>query len=113
MAPVDGMLKLFVDQGGDELQLAAGAQPKMFQRGSPMKLSLPLTPDSMLRHLLGDLLTDDREAELRQRGVSEFDYAPQGSSARFHVSLKPGAAGLAATFRVGGRSATPATPRMA
>lgn len=110
MAPIDSMLRLFIDHGADELLLAANALPRMFQRGRQMKLALPLTPDAMLRHLLGDLLTAERDELVRSRGATEFDYAPQGSASGFHVVLKRGAEGLEAAFRVAARRPEAAAP---
>jgi len=111
MAPVDSLLKLFIEHGADELRLAAGEAPRMLARGRPLKLILPHTSDDMLRHLLGPLLDDGREAALTAAGSLEFEYRPEALRAAFHVVLRrrPGEdGGLEAAFRTGGRPAAAA-----
>jgi len=106
MAPVDSLLKLFIEHGADELRLAAGDAPRMLARGRPLKLILPHTSDDMLRHLLGPLLDDSREAALTAAGSLDFEYRPDALRAAFHVVLRrrPGeGGGLEAAFRTGGR----------
>ena len=44
----------------------------MFAYGTAKRLSLPVTPEHMLRDLLGEILSPEREAAMRERGRLEL-----------------------------------------
>jgi len=56
-------------------------------RRAALRLSIPPTDDGTLRHLLGPLLTDEREEALRTQGKLELPYTPDGGES-FAVTLK-------------------------
>jgi twitching motility protein PilT len=91
-APVDSILAIVVQQAADELRLGTGRAPRMFARGTPKKLSIPETSDEMVRHLLGPLLDEEREASLRASGRVEFPY-DAGALGAFHLALTARAEG--------------------
>ncbi len=64
MAAVDSLLTLASREGADEVRLGSDRAPAMFAAGAPKRLSMPKTPDDMLRHLLGPILSDDVQARL-------------------------------------------------
>ncbi len=101
MAGVDSLLRILAQNNADELRLGTDEAPRMLQRGSPVRLSIPPTSEEMLRHLVGPLLTDEREAELHQTGKVETSYALEGGD-RFAVSFgRRDAGGLTVVFRRG------------
>ncbi len=101
MAGVDSLLRIASQHSADELKLGTDEPPRMFQKGAPLRLSIPPTDDGTLRHLLGPLLTDEREDALRAQGKLEVPYTTDGGES-FAVTLKlkarPGV-GFEAIFR--------------
>jgi len=87
MAGVDSLLRMMLRHGADELRIGTDLPPKMLQRGAPVRLSIPPTDDETLRHLLGELWTPEREAQLRGEGRSAFGYQMDGGEA-FSVALQ-------------------------
>lgn len=87
MARIDGLLRLVIQQGADELQLLVEREPKMFARGAPKRLSVPATSEETLRILLGDILSPEREQELNANGHAETTYEAAGLGL-FQVKLK-------------------------
>ncbi len=92
--PVDGLLGILVQQGATELRLGTGRPPRMFHNGTQKKLAVPETGDEELRHLLGALVTPERDAELRagKRAELTYDAGPLGT---YNVALVPRAGGAA------------------
>ncbi|MFO0756825.1 MAG: PilT/PilU family type 4a pilus ATPase [Byssovorax sp.] len=86
MARIDSILSIVVQQGATELRLGTDREPKMLAHGTPKKLALPVTPDDMLRHLLGDLLSAERERILTDKGRLELPY-DAGSLGMFQVKM--------------------------
>src|SRR5258706_15734885 len=74
MARIDSILSILVQQGATELRLGTDRLPKMFQRGVQKRLAIPETSDETLRHLLGPLLNEERETELKDHGRIDFAY---------------------------------------
>lgn len=85
-APVDSLLSLVYREGADELRLGTDRAPAMFASGAPKRLSMPKTPGDMLRHLLGDLLSKDVDARLRESGKAETTH-DVGGIGSFRVVL--------------------------
>lgn len=93
MAGIDSILNIVVQQGADELRLGTDKAPKMLALGVPKRLSIPATSEEMLRHLLGALLSEERERALRRGERVEFSYEPAGLGAFVAVlSAREGAA---------------------
>jgi len=118
MAGVDSLLRMAVQNTADELHLATDQAPRMLRKGAPVRLSIPPTPDDMLRLLLDPLITPEREASLRSGGKVELSYTPDGGGEAYAVTLQrrgpPVAAGASfgfeAIFRRGAARAIGATP---
>jgi twitching motility protein PilT len=104
VAGVDQILHAIVQQGADELRLASDQAPLVFARGVPRHFSMSPTPETVLRSLLGPLLTADRLAELERTGRSAFEYRA-GSVGRFEGVLGRGQHGLEAKFTALGETA--------
>src|SRR6266542_2057594 len=117
MAGVDSLLRMLSQYSADELRLGTDEAPRMLQRGSPVRLSIPPTSDDVLRHLVASLLTAETEARLREQGKVELAYAPEGGGDRYTVTFErrdqPGVAlAFGVTFRRGGSSVAPPGPRL-
>jgi twitching motility protein PilT len=98
VAGIDSILNIVVQQGADELRLGTDRSPKMLALGTPKRLSIPATPEDMLRHLLGPLLSQEREQSLRKGVRVEFTYEPAGlGTFNVIVSARAGA-GAAGAF---------------
>lgn len=87
VARIDGLLRLVVQQGADELRLIVEREPKMFARGQPKRLSVPATSEETLRILLGDILSAEVEEALHTHGHTETAYEAQGLGL-FRVKFK-------------------------
>ncbi len=86
MAGIDSLLRMLISNNADELRVGTGLPPKMLNHGAPVRLSIPATDHETLKHLVGDLLTPEREAALASQGRSEFVYA-MGSGESFRVAF--------------------------
>jgi twitching motility protein PilT len=98
VARIDRILSIVAEQGANELRVGTDREPKMLAYGSAKRLSLPLTSEEMLRDLLGDILTPEREASMRERGRVELAYTA-GELGTFQVTLTHRTDGFDATFR--------------
>ena len=97
MAGVDSLLRMLAQYGADELRIGTDEAPRMLQRGSPVRLSIPPTSDEMLRHLVAPIFTEEHEAELRRGGKAETSYSFDGQFAVTFARREAG--GFTATFR--------------
>ena len=99
MARIDRVLSIVSDQGANELRVGTDREPKMLAYGTVKKLSIPSTSEEMLRDLLGEILTPEREEAMRARGRVDVVYEA-GSLGAFQVSLTSrGDNGFDAVFR--------------
>jgi twitching motility protein PilT len=92
VARIDGLLRLVIQQGADELRLLVEREPKMFARGAPKRLSVPATSEETLRILLGDILSAELEAQLNNQGRAVTSYEAAGLGV-FRVQFKLAATG--------------------
>jgi len=107
MRGIDQILSFLVQDGADELRLSTDEEPEAFARGARRHFSMAKTPDSVLRHLLGDLLSREREAQLAAQRALDFVYEASGVGV-FDVCLQTRTdGGLAITFT---RSSTEMLP---
>src|SRR5512144_2972720 len=105
MAGIDQILSFIVQQGADQLHLGTDDEPQAYALGVRRHFTMAKTPDPVLRHLLGDLLSPQRETELAEQRTIHFIYEAPGIGS-FEVTLeprKPG--GLDVTFSRSGDSA--------
>jgi twitching motility protein PilT len=86
MARVDSLLSILVQQGANELRLGTDREPKMLAFGSAKRLAIPATPGDMLRELLGEILTAEREQTMRASGRVDVRYEAASLGA-FQVKL--------------------------
>jgi twitching motility protein PilT len=99
MARIDRILSIVADQGANELRVGSDREPKMLAYGTVKKLSIPSTSEEMLRDLLGEVLTPEREEAMRARGRVDVAYEA-GPLGAFQVSLTArGDQGFDAIFR--------------
>src|ERR1043165_9297373 len=87
VARIDGLLRLVIQQGADELRLIVEREPKMYARGQPKRLSVPATSEETLRILLGDILSPEVESELDAQGRANTAYEAAGLGL-FRVKFK-------------------------
>jgi len=92
VARIDGLLRLVIQQGADELRLIVEREPKMFARGQPKRLSVPATSEETLRILLGDILSPEVEEKLHAQGYAGTEYEAAGLGL-FRVKFKPAETG--------------------
>jgi twitching motility protein PilT len=86
MARIDSLLSIVVQQGANELQVAAGKEPKMLAFGTPKRLTVPKMTEDAVRALLGEILSRDREETVRATGRAELVYEA-GTLGSFKVTL--------------------------
>ncbi len=114
-APIDSILRLLQTQGATELRIGSGKIPRMFHHGSQKRLTMPEMGHEEVRLLLGDILSPEREMELKagKRVELAYDTAALGS---FNVVLVPrtDGSGLDAVFQsVSARKGAPSAPSIA
>ena len=110
MARIDSILSIVISQGANELRVGTDREPKMLAHGAPKRLAIPVMADDTLRHLMGELLTPEREEAMRAKGRVELVYdAP--SLGTFQVAITARAAGDAGFDAVVLRSTARAAPR--
>lgn len=113
MLAIDSLLQLAHREGATELRVGTDRSPTMI--GSRRQLSMPPTPEDMLRHLLGGLLTEANEARLERRETVELRHDVPHVGATIAQLRRRDGGGLEATFRwvsreVPGREAAATTP---
>jgi twitching motility protein PilT len=105
MARIDSLLSIVVDQGANELRIATGREPKMFAYGIAKRLNIPAMGEDMVRELMGEILSPEREVTLRSKGRFESPYTSEKVGV-FQVSVAQRPEGLEAVFlRAGGARA--------
>jgi twitching motility protein PilT len=110
MARIDSLLSIAIDQGANELRIGSDREPKMLAYGVPKRLNIPAMGLDMVREMMGEILSAEREEALRARGRLETPYQSEKVGA-FQVTLTLRADGLDAVFlRAGARNAAKAAP---
>jgi twitching motility protein PilT len=107
MPGIDSLLRMLVDNAADELRLASDAPPRMLKRGAPVRLSIPPTPDDILRHLLGPLF-DEHAETLESAGKVELRHTLGRDS--FAMTMQKKGAGMEVVFRRGVAPSPPSPP---
>jgi twitching motility protein PilT len=111
MARVDSLLAIVVDQGANELRIGTNREPKMLAYGIAKRLNIPAMGDDMVRELMGEILSPDRESALRAKGRIEAPYLSERLGG-FQVTMTARPDGIDAVFlrtgaRKGGQPAAP------
>ncbi len=85
----------------------------MLAYGASKRLSIPTTPEDTLRDLLGDILTPEREEQMRAKGRIEVPYEA-AALGTFQVTLSAREGASTSSFSAGaGESAAPPVPHPA
>lgn len=97
MARIDSILGIALQQNCDELRVASDIEPKMFSNGASKRLHLPAMSTDMLRDMLGDILSPERDAELASRERVDVKYQTDAGVA-FDVIITKRGSGFEARF---------------
>ena len=90
MARIDSLLAMAIDHGANELRIGTNQEPSMFSFGTPMRLNIPAMSSGMVRDLMGDILSAEREAILCANGQVEASYqSSKVGSFTVAISLRP------------------------
>ncbi len=90
MAGIDQILSVVVQQGANELRLGTDQEPQVFAQGARRRFTMSPTPDNVLRQLLGEIFSAQREAELIKLPRIGFDYEAHGiGSFQVQISRRP------------------------
>ena len=87
MPGIDQILSFIIQQGADELRLGTDEEPLTFSKGVRRHFTMSKTPDAVLRQLLGEILSPERQAQLANRHRLCFDY-PSQNAGTFQVTLE-------------------------
>ena len=74
MARIDSLLSIAIDQGANELRIGSDREPRIFALGDPMRLNIPSMSEDVVRELMGEILSVEREEILREHGCVEATY---------------------------------------
>ncbi len=109
MPHVDSLLQLAHREGANELRLGTDRSPAMFATGAPKRLAIPKTSADTLKHLLGDLITPEVDAQLRTtRRAGVKHQVPGLGTFAVRLNLREGEEGaIDAVFLLEGSTATP------
>jgi twitching motility protein PilT len=110
MARIDSLLAIAVEQGANELRIGANREPKMFASGAPKRLIMAAMGGDTVKELMGEILSPEREAALRERGKLDVPYTSDKLGV-FQVTLTAREDGIDAVFlRRGSTSIANALP---
>src|SRR5580704_11651220 len=105
MARIDSLLSIAIDQGANELRIGSDREPKMLAYGVPKRLNIPAMGTDMVREMMGEILSPEREEALRAKGRLETPYQSEKVGG-FQVTLTVRPDGIDAVFlRAGARNA--------
>ena len=107
MRPIDSLLGILVQQGGDELRLVADERPRMFAGERELPLTMPAMPAERIQQLLADLWTDNAAALARDGRLERTHRHDELGAFALLLQQAPGAA-LEVRLRRGGAAAEPA-----
>jgi len=110
MAQVDSLLKLLIDQGGDELRLELGKSPRMYTSGQPLKFFFPELGAEMYSDLVDELIDKGRRSALGPGERVQIVH-DAGALGRFSAELR-GVNGAGVRFKKA-RPAPAAAPPLA
>ena len=100
MAQIDQLLNYLKDQGGSDLHLAAGLEPRIRAKGKMMKVEgRPALTDRDLRGLLVEIAAEKQWNEFEETLDVDFAYGLEGV-ARFRANYFVQDRGAAAVFRI-------------
>lgn len=82
-APLDGLLKIVLSQGGDRLFLETDEMPIAKKGESPLRLTVPPTSNSMLRVLCGEMASEAQAGDAQ--AACTFAYELEGEFFQIHI----------------------------
>jgi twitching motility protein PilT len=82
--PLDGLLRVVLELGGDRLHLATGRAPEALSGTRPLRLTMPATSNSMLRAVCGDMVALHERAPSQE---STYRYATANGE-HFEVQIR-------------------------
>ena len=97
MARIDSLLSIAIDQGANELRVGSDREPKILAFGVPGRLNIPSMSDEVVRELMGEILSAEREDILREKGNIETRYQ-SAKIGNFTVSITSRTDGFDAVF---------------
>lgn len=109
MAQVDSLLKILVNNGGDELVLALGEAPLFLGAGAPLRLFLRAMGPDRHTQLVGEILGPARATQLKETGAVSFSHEA-GELGTFHVTVRGAEVPRVRIVRPGGVAEPPPEP---
>ncbi len=110
MARIDSLLSIAIDQGANELRIGSNREPKMLAYGVPKRLNIPAMTTDMVKEMMGEILSPEREEALRAKGRVETPYQSEKVGG-FQVTLTQRPDGIDAVFlRAGARGPARGAP---
>lgn len=97
MARIDSLLSIAVDQGANELRIGSDREPGIFSFGAPLRLNIPSMSVNVMREMMGDILSAEREEIIRTKGSVEATYQ-SAKAGSFLVTISSRPDGLDAVF---------------
>ena len=80
MPAIDSLLKMLVQQNGDEIHLQRDATPRPFRDGQPIRLYFPALNGALYAQMTADLLVPGVRAALEADGRARFQHTtPDGA----------------------------------
>ncbi len=100
MAQLNALLRQLKDEGGSDLHLVAGLEPRTRTRGEIVAIEgQPVLRDDGLREQLQGIVSEDRWRGFEECGDLDFAYALEGT-ARFRANYFVQQHGVGAVFRI-------------
>ncbi len=100
MARIDELLRYLKENGGSDLHLAAGLEPRIRARGELVAVEgQAVLAEDVLRKLLREIVDDDRWGVYEGCGDLDFAYGLEGT-ARFRANYFVQERGAGAVFRI-------------
>ena len=100
MARIDELLRYLKENGGSDLHLAAGLEPRIRARGELVAVEgQPQLEENTLRKLLREIVDDNRWSTYEGCGDLDFAYGLEGT-ARFRANYFVQERGAGAVFRI-------------
>jgi twitching motility protein PilT len=86
MPGIDQILSVVVKQGANELRLGTNREPSVYARGARVRFTMAPTSNAVLRQLLGEILSLDRDRDLAEKRSITFEYQ-LAKVGEFHVTM--------------------------
>lgn len=74
MPGIDQVLSVVVTQGANELRLYTNREPSVYAKGTRVRFTMAPTSNAVLRQLLGEILSSERDRDLAEKRSIAFAY---------------------------------------